>query len=254
MNHSRLRRYHRQAGFTLIEMMLAVLILVIVMTAVFRQIDSVQRNSKVESLKLDMTQENRGFIDQFARDVHMSGYPKGPIYQVGVTCPTCKPQPTDATVAVGLVAASPTSLRFEGDVYGTGTVMSVLYSYFQVDPTGQDPNCPCIRRSVTPKQAGNPVTGQAVPVFYTEVQSIIDPTGMNQPIFTYYRANIDPANGVTNNRIDVGAGIDINNDPGNLLQLIDAIKVNLNTRSKQTDPQSGQKLVTSIVGMAELEN
>ncbi len=237
-----------EAGFSLIEMLLSVLVLVIVMTAVFKQIDIVQRHSKNESMKLDLTQESRAFADQFARDLHMSGYPSSKQYQ-------SNGGPTDKTLALGLVAASPTSIRFEGDVYGDGNVYSVLYSYFQSDPN--DGNCPCLRRSVQFKQNGDPVyvtgdpalggkPGQAAPLYYTEVQNLIDPTGMAQPIFTFYEAN--------GTQIPVPAGgINIETAPATMQQ-IDAVKVNLNTRSAQTDPQTGQKMVLSISTIAELEN
>lgn len=227
------------------ELMISILVLVIVMGAVFRQVNNVQKNSTTESLKLDLTQEDRAFVDQFARDIHMSGYPISRLYQIGSVA--ARPQPTDSTVALGLVEATPSWIRFEGDVYGDGTVYSVLYRYFQVDPNNPpDPNCPCLRRSVTAKvQGGDPVTGQANPVYYTEVQNVIDPTGMAQPMFTYFRAD--------GTQVNVGAGVNINNAPGTL-QLIDAIKVNLNTRSKQFDPQSKQQTVHSISTIAELEN
>ena len=258
MNCAQIPKMNRQSGFSLIELMLSIIVLVIVMAAVFKQIDSVQKNSKVESLKLDLSQEARGFIDQFARDVHMSGYPKILQFQRGAG--GAQPQPSDANIASGIVAASPTSLRFEGSVNGDNVVYSVLYSYFAVDPTGQDPNCPCIRRSITPKVGGaNQVTvqpgdpnGQLAPVFYTEVQNLVQPAA-NQPIFSYYQANINAATG--DNVVNVGAGLDINNDPGAVLQTIDAIKVTLNTRSRQADPQShGKQVVNAIVGVAELED
>ena len=68
-------RKHRQAGFSLLELTISILILIIVMGVVFSQINNVQKNTKTESLKLDLTQESREFVDQFARDLHMSGYP-----------------------------------------------------------------------------------------------------------------------------------------------------------------------------------
>jgi prepilin-type N-terminal cleavage/methylation domain-containing protein len=234
-----------QAGFSLIELMVSILILVIVMGAVFKQVNNVQKSSRSESLKMDLTQEDRSFVDQFARDLHMAGYPTSRLYQVGAT--GAKVQPTDNTVALGLVEATPTWIRFEGDVYGDGLVYSVLYRYFQVDPNNPpDPNCPCLRRSVTQKiQGGDPVTGQSNPVYYTEVQNVIDPTGMAQALFTYYRADGTP--------VPVGAGVNLNTAPGTI-QLIDAVKVNLNTRSRYFDPQSRQQAVHSISTIAELEN
>src|SRR5436190_1606634 len=196
MNRSAPQR-NRQAGFSLIEVMVSILVLTIIMGAVFAQVNNVQKKTKVESLKLDLTQEGREFVDQFVRDIHMSGYPTSKLFQTTTTA-------TTQSVALGLVLATPTEMRFEGDVYGDGnanaTVYTVSYKYFAVDP---DPNCPCVRRSVAPKDpAVNPVTGYPNPIYYTEVQNVIDPTGMAQVIFTYFQASGDP--------VDVGAGININ--------------------------------------------
>jgi prepilin-type N-terminal cleavage/methylation domain-containing protein len=88
-----------QAGFSLVELMVSILILVIVMGAVFKQVNNVQKNSRSESLKMDLTQEDRAFVDQFARDLHMAGYPTSRLYQIGFT--GAKVQPSDATVALG---------------------------------------------------------------------------------------------------------------------------------------------------------
>jgi prepilin-type N-terminal cleavage/methylation domain-containing protein len=246
MRHHQTKSRRREAGFSLIELSVSILVLVIVMGAVFSQVNNVQKNTHVESMKLDLTQQNREFVDQFARDLHMSGYPVGKIYQYGA-------QPTDANVALGLVFVSPTKIRFEGDVYGDGNVYSVVYQYVQADPN--DPNCPCLRRSAQFKQAADPVVedpagapkGQFPPVFYTEVQNIIDPTGMAQGIFSYFTATgaqvpVPPA----------GLNGDLTGDLAQI-QTIDAVKVNVSTRSQQSDFH-GQQVVNSISSIAQLEN
>src|SRR4029077_14690277 len=95
------------------------------------------------------------------------------------------------------------------------------------------------------KVTGDPIAGQSAAQYYTEVQNIIDPTGMVQGIFTYFDAS--------GNAVAVGAGVDFENN-GATIQNIDAIKVNLNVRSTQRDPQSGQLVVNSQAAVAELEN
>jgi len=131
-------------------------------------------------------------------------------------------------------------------VYGDGNVYSVLYTYYQVDPNvPPDPNCPCLRRSAVLKISADPVNLQSPAQYYTEVQNIIDPTNMVQGIFTYFDA--------VGNAVAVGAGVDFENN-GATIQNIDAIKVNLNVRSTQRDPQSGQLVVNSQAAVAELEN
>jgi prepilin-type N-terminal cleavage/methylation domain-containing protein len=248
------KRRNAQAGFSLLELVISILVLVIVMGAIFHQVNNVQKTTTTESLKLDLTEQNRQFVDQFSRDVHMSGYPTPKIYSnyQGLT---------DAGAASGLVFVSTTDLVFEGDVYGNGTIFRVEYKYFPTDPS--DPNCPCIRRSVTAKTTADPLTGYPTPVYYTEVQNVIDPTGMSEPLFTYFQAS--------------GAEVVVNSNPCSapsplgpppapatgcadivhdtpVIQQIDAIKVNLNTRSKQNDLQTLKQQVYSLSAIAELEN
>ena len=229
----------REAGFSLIELIIVMLVLIIVMAAVFSQINQIQRKTKVESVKLDLTQESRDFMDQFARDLHMSGYPRASLYQNAAEPVT--------SYARGLVKATPTELRFEGDIVGDGTVYSVSYKYFPSDVN--DPNCPCLRRSVDKKTTtANPATGYPNPQYYTEVQNLIDPTGMAQGVFTYWQA--------TGAQVNVGTGVDIESTAGlATIQQIDAIKVNLNTRSMQFDPHTGAKsIVNSMSTIAGLGN
>ena len=249
MSRNRLGR--NQAGFSLLEIMVAMLVLVIVMGAVFSQINQIQSRTKTESMKLDLTQESRAFVDQFARDLHMSGYPISTVYQTN-------PGPRDQHVAVGLVFASPISLRFEGDVYGDGNVYSVLYTYVAQD--NNDPTCPCLRRSVVPKVTGDNwysgLGGQTNPSYFTEVQNVITPQGQSQDLFTYFEGNgsaVSVGSCTWSSGVPTCPGIDINGSPATI-QLIDAIKVNLNTRSKQFDPQTGQPAVNSVTTIAELEN
>lgn len=243
-----------QAGFSLLELVISILVLVIVMGAIFKQVDNVQKTTSTESVKLDLTEQNRQFVDQFSRDVHMSGYPTPKIYSnyQGLT---------DTSAASGLVFASTTDLIFEGDVYGNGTIFRVEYKYFPSDPA--DPNCPCIRRSVTAKTTADPLTGYPNPVYYTEVQNVIDPTGMSEPLFTYFQASGSEVL-VNSNTCSAPAPLtplplpatgcaDIVHDTP-VIQQIDAIKVNLNTRSKQNDLQTLQQQVYSLSAIAELEN
>ena len=57
----------RQAGFTLIETLITIIILSIIMAAVFKQIDVAQKRSSAEQQKLDMFQESREFADMMTK-------------------------------------------------------------------------------------------------------------------------------------------------------------------------------------------
>ena len=68
-----LRSQTRQAGFSLIEMLLVIAILMVVMGMVFRQIDFLQKRNRTEQVRLDIFQTSREFIDQMTRDIHQAG-------------------------------------------------------------------------------------------------------------------------------------------------------------------------------------
>src|SRR5258708_18183603 len=68
-------RDRREHGFSMVETMVAVLIFTIVVGAIFSQINKAQQIYRVEGQRLDLTQEQRSFIDQFTRDLHPAGYP-----------------------------------------------------------------------------------------------------------------------------------------------------------------------------------
>ncbi len=73
--NKRPRHGRRQAGFTLIESLVAILILTIFMVAIFAQINKTQSYYRVEDQKVDLTAQQRDFVDQFTRDLHQAGYP-----------------------------------------------------------------------------------------------------------------------------------------------------------------------------------
>src|SRR5579864_2004570 len=129
-----------QRGFTLIELMMVVLLLAIVVGAVFSQIERAQVRYRVEDQKVDLTQQEREFIDQFTRDLHQAGYPSAPMYGGSATA---------NQVALGVTTLTSNDIVIEGDVDGDGAVDVVEYSYFDGSGwTSSAPNpCPCIRRS-----------------------------------------------------------------------------------------------------------
>src|SRR5215472_14137763 len=73
--NKRPRHRGRSAGFSLVECLIAILILTIFMAAIFNQINKVQSYYKVEDKKVDLTTQQRDFVDQFTRDMHQAGYP-----------------------------------------------------------------------------------------------------------------------------------------------------------------------------------
>jgi len=205
----------RQAGFSLIELLIVVLLLSIVVGAVFSQIDRAQVRYKVEDQKLDLTQQEREFIDQFTRDLHQAGYPAQKMFIAGVN---------QNLWAQGVNSLSSTDLIMEGDTEGDGLVHVVEYGCY--DPSGGGA-CPSIRRTTT-------VKGVVAIAGFTEVQGLI-PTTEN--IFRAYDKN----------------GVELGLPPGDITQ-VKTIRITLTTQGTGRDNDAHKDIQVSMTGMARLVN
>ena len=179
MKRSRQKTVRRQRGFTLIELMISMAILLVVLGTAFRYISVATQRSQAEQTKMDLTQEAREFVDEFERDLHQVGYPGCRMFggaNGGLICNTYQWIPySNTTLASGLVYVSNYEVVFEGDVDGNGAVDSVWYRVYDSSnnfpPTG---TCPCtIRRAQNPKQNALPHT-QLPPNFSQELQNLIN--------------------------------------------------------------------------------
>ena len=113
----------REAGFTLIESLVAILLLTIFMVAIFQEINKAQVYYRVEDAKVEVTTQQRDFVDQFTRDLHQAGYPTQAILG-------------NAVGFNGLTANTDFVNRVEmtGDLGDGNGVSTVTYTY---DPVGQ---------------------------------------------------------------------------------------------------------------------
>ena len=173
----------RQAGFSMIELMIVCAILGIVMASLVSGINTTIQRSQAEQTKVDLTQEGREFVDEFERDLHQAGYPNcrtvaAPGLGATPNCPADNSNPTEAmnsNVAAGLVYVSNTKLIFEGAIDGSGTVYSVQYRL--VDSAGNFPpttTCPCtIQRSEMAKVNGTMPLAQPV-TWSQELQNVVN--------------------------------------------------------------------------------
>jgi len=152
----------RGRGFTFIELMVSVAILTVVVGVVVEGLTRLMQRNTVETTKVDLTQESREFMDQIVSDIHQAGYPSLKTFD-----PATKPLGyADPGVATpGLVNATPSSLQFEADVDGSGTVSEV---FIQLIPANGP--CPCtIQRGAISKALWQ---GGALPSYYTEVTNV----------------------------------------------------------------------------------
>ena len=126
-----------QTGFSLVELLVAMVILLAVTSIVMRGISQLQRRSTNETAKLDSTQETREFLDQVTRDIHQIGYPNTRMSATIAPGAVAQADPTIAVPEVlGTPAASttPNQIQFEGDLDGSGTVQEV---FLQLLPCGR---------------------------------------------------------------------------------------------------------------------
>jgi type II secretory pathway pseudopilin PulG len=233
---ARARRCRRLArGFSLLEIVISVSLLVVITGAVLEQIMVMQKSAASTGAKVDTDQQARAFVDQMVRDLHMAGYPKAEMYSSATL------DNTSPLVAAGVVSVSPTQIILEGDVNSDGFVESVNVGY--VGTPADDPGCPCIRRSSVEKITGNPLA-QPVSANYTETSGVVPPgSGPGQAgadLFTFYDQN--------GNQVDVSDSPDINTNPTKLASLA-TVKINL---SLLTSAGAGQTARTSISATARL--
>jgi prepilin-type N-terminal cleavage/methylation domain-containing protein len=236
VRHSNPLPPHALRGFTLIELMISMLVLLTVTAAIFEQISRMQKKSASEAVKLDLNQQAREFMGQTVRDLHMAGYPNTSMY-----APTMNDL---SKVANGLVSVSPTSILMEGDVNNDGNVYSVSISYVAVDPN--DPNCPCVRRGAVAKIPADSLS-QPSASSYSETQNVVPPgigPGLaGEDLFTYYKQDGTP--------VDVGTGINISTDPDTIAS-IRTVRINLTLLSNLRDPESSGPMGTSLSGTAKV--
>lgn len=217
------KKYSQQRGFTLIELLMVVLLLSIVVGAVFSQIDRAQVRYRVEDQKVDLTQQEREFIDQFTRDLHQAGYPSAAMYG-GVG--------TANQIALGVTSLSNNDIVIEGDVDGDGAVDSVEYSYFDGSgwPTNGAPNpCPCIRRSQVQKGTATSAT-----TTFTQVQNVVGTS-----FFTAF---------------DAGGGTITLPASASDLKKIKTVQITLTTQGTAQDSDAHNSIQVTMTGMARLVN
>jgi type II secretory pathway pseudopilin PulG len=223
------------AGFSLLELMMVVLLLTIIVGALFSQIERAQVRYRVEDQKLDLTQQEREFIDQFTRDLHQAGFP-------GVTVFGNQYDLTRKYTAARVWSISDTELHMEGDVDGDGVVKSVVYSYFDGSGwAGPGPNpCPCLRRSSTPKADNTAPSAQALGTYFTEVDNIIPIN--TQPVFTAFDAS--------GNSVSINPAV---TDP-TILKTIKTVGITVTTQGKIKDSDAHKSIQVTMTGMARLVN
>ena len=223
-------------GFSLMELLIVLIILLITAGAIFQVINLSMERSSTEQTKLDMFQEAREFMDQMSRDLRQAGYPNPRNLSPAVL--TQVPIKKDLHASAGVVNIDGGDLWFEADVKGTGEVSVIEYHL----DTSTSNNCPCLKRSEVPKRNGDPLIrgtgGQENPSYQVEVQGV-----QNTNIFTAFA---DTA--------VVGLPVTINTSSGNTIATVDTVQAVLSLRAANIDPTTRQRPVTTLVSTVKLNN
>jgi prepilin-type N-terminal cleavage/methylation domain-containing protein len=227
-------RSSNQHGFSLVELMIVVVLLLTMMAMVFQLINQAIARSGTEQSKLDMFQESREFMDQLSRDLHEAGYPSTQNLASNVL--TASPVTNDHQNAVGIVKITSGDLWFEGNVDGTGVVYSVQYHLDTSTANG----CPCLRRSQQQKVDGYPLVGQTPATYEVEVQGV-----QNTNIFSAF---LHGATGTP-----VALPVDFNTN-GSTIANIDTIEAVLTIKSTHVDSQTLRNPTTSLISTIRLNN
>jgi hypothetical protein len=276
-----------QRGFSVIEILVAVALLMAVLGVVVKGMTDVQRRNFSETSKVDAVQDARDFVDQMVRDVHMVGYPPPESMVTGNANPAAGPFCTDFSlngtgqpnplvrmnpnISCGIVSFSPTQVIYEGDLDGSGTV-SVVYLQLAL-PQGSN-NCPCIlQRGVVSKQqwVNAPANFPAAIQYFTTVNGVLNSGNGTAPpaapASTFGAVLSGPGNYNTYTTADVFDAYDAN---GNFLAPclmgipaitngtspdctpIRSLQITVNVAPQFADPVSKQFPVYSITSKARI--
>lgn len=233
----------KQGGFSLIEMMLAMLILTIVMGVVFRQLSDVQYRSTNDQARLDDFQQVRDFVDEFFRDINQIGDPNSRDFDLtnGTWSPALQsPVINDSRFAIGLVKIDANMIQFEASVNGISTVQVITY---QINGSGACTEC--LQRSQTTKVNGSPLlspVGVQTANWGTEVNDVV-----TNPIFKYFD---------TTGAQITSLPVDISTTAGaNTIATVKTVQINLRVNDPTiTDLQTGNPVQGVFEGEVSLNN
>jgi len=222
------------SGFSLMELMIVLAIVLGISAAIFQTINMTTQRSSTEQTKLDMFQEAREFMDQMSRDLRQAGYPNIHNIDFAALSPAVlNPIINDHRFAAGLIEVDTGDLWFEGDVDGSGTV-SVLRYHLDTSTTN---GCPCLRRSQVVKADGDPLSNTDFQ-YQVEVQGV-----QNTNVFSAY------TNGAA-----VGLPVTLSTGTGSTIASVDTVQATLSLKAAVADPQTHQYPTSTLVTTVRLNN
>jgi type II secretory pathway pseudopilin PulG len=272
----------RQRGFSAIEMLVAVALLMAVLGVVVKGMTDVQKRNFAETSNVDAVQDTRDFVDQMVRDIHGVGFPPPSVICVGsLACPpglqAVQPYCTDPkfdgqpnapvrmnpNIACGVTSFSTTNITYEADLDGTGTVYVV---FLNLVPGTNTAICPCILQRGVLRKVDWIVNPALVPNYFTTVNGVLNsgngaggnifPVVLSGPgnylpyatadVFDAYDANATP--------IVAACTMGIPGNPGTNpdCSRIRSLQITVNVAPNFADPTTRQFRVYSITSKARI--
>ena len=261
-----------ETGFTLIETMVTLGVLVMVLGIVFSYIGRLQRVYRAEETKVDATQETRTLLDSMERELHQAGFPGHKMWGPNVLN---LPVFNDARNAVGVVKISPSDLWFEGDTDNDGRVESIRYTLMDAagNPVTAASTCPCnLRRSQVLKLDATAPTAQATN-YVVALDSVLNSGGVGAggaALALTGNTTFSSGNTVANDVLyaayktpaiftaydqsgNVVAATDIATNPS-AISSIRTIAININLRTVLNDMQINMRPALSMRATVKLNN
>ncbi|MBI4442659.1 MAG: type II secretion system protein [Acidobacteria bacterium] len=193
-----------QRGFTLIELMVAMAVLLIITGAVFQLLSQSQQRSTTAATVEEATAMLRDTMDQMIREIRLAGYPPEKSYPcpppVGATYGACLTYLNSGYVAGGILIANDYSIQFEADTDGDN--IAEVFDYELRVPAGEATGgcatvaedailtTPTLMRSAVVKNADGSVPAADFQPFLENVRNC--ELGTPVPIFTYCAAPAFP--------------------------------------------------------------
>jgi len=262
----------KQRGFSVIEILVAVALLMVVLGVVVRGMTDVQRRNFAETSNVDAVQDSRDFIDQMVRDIHGVGYPPPRVTAQGANpyCTDAKfngqvnaPVRMNPNVSCGITTYSQTNIIYEADLDGTGTVSVV---FLNLVPGTNTVTCPCILRRGVLRKVDWVANPALLPQFFTTVNGVLNSgNGVGAAIFPvvltgpgnylpYTTADVFDAYDANATPIIVPCTMGIPGNPGTNPDCtpIRSLQITVNVAPGYADPTTRQFRVYSVTSKARI--
>lgn len=176
-----------EKGFSLMEVMVSMAVMLIITASVFQLLSQTQARSVATATIAETTAMTRESVSLLVQELRLAGYPAPNSYPSGLGLTDLNSQ----FVAGGITATTPYAVMFEADTDNDGVVQVFNYQ-LQIPAGGAVGGCaglpvnanltaPALMRSELPKPVGG---GAAAPVFELYLGNVMNCT-LGVPIFTF---------------------------------------------------------------------